>query len=207
MTAIHLHTRHGTVNMNALPAAALSAGALASTLAKVNRFAGRTAEPWSVASHSVLVSRLCRSPDAAAWALLHDAHEAFLGDLITPAVVFIASQSQPMGAQIVLNSVRQAKASLDRQIRRAWDIAWDKALQEVVDRADQIALQAEMFVFFGAEPEGVSSDDLDRAIDLIRGLPQSGNWHAAATLWEAEAERLAYLAACRLPHPTTQTAA
>lgn len=202
-----LQTSQGLVDLNDLPPMAMAATVLGTTLAKINRYAGRTAEPWSVAAHSVLVSRLCRQPQNAAWALLHDAHEAFIGDIISPSVKFIASQSQPMGAQIVQNCVRLAKEKLDGQIRRAWGVHWDTRVQAEVDYADRLALHAEMFVFFGAPPEENFGEDLDRAVDLIRCLPNSSNWQAAATLWVSEAERLAYLTGCQFPnHPTTTAA-
>ena len=52
---------------------------IAHALACVNRFAGHAREPISVAQHSVYVSRLC--PAQALPALLHDASEAYLGDV------------------------------------------------------------------------------------------------------------------------------
>ena len=49
-------------------------------LSLCNRFAGHTREPVSVAQHSVYASCLCSGP-AALQALLHDASEAYLGDV------------------------------------------------------------------------------------------------------------------------------
>lgn len=52
-------------------------------LARLPRYAGATAAPFSVAEHSCLVAEL--APEAAKpYALLHDFHEAVLGDWITP---------------------------------------------------------------------------------------------------------------------------
>src|SRR5574342_1094843 len=56
---------------------------LATTLAKINRFIGRTDHPYSVAQHAVLVSRLC-PPDQAYECLHHDDDEAYVGDLASP---------------------------------------------------------------------------------------------------------------------------
>lgn len=47
----------------------VSAELLADALAKLNRFSGRSPEPWSVAAHSVLVERLCPL-ELGPWALM-----------------------------------------------------------------------------------------------------------------------------------------
>lgn len=52
---------------------------IAHALALCNRFAGHTKFPISVAQHSVYVSKLC--PQHRLAALLHDASEAYLGDV------------------------------------------------------------------------------------------------------------------------------
>ena len=57
---------------------------IANGLARVQRFGGQiNAEHYSVAEHSVLVSRLCL-PHNAILGLLHDASEAYIGDCVTP---------------------------------------------------------------------------------------------------------------------------
>ncbi len=61
----------------------LNISEIAHSLALLNRFVGHTREPYSVAQHSVMVSSLCEPRDALA-GLLHDASEAYLGDVATP---------------------------------------------------------------------------------------------------------------------------
>jgi hypothetical protein len=64
-------------------------GDIAHALARIPRFNGHTLGdwPWNVAQHSLLVEQLMPAQTDAAGrlvALLHDAHEAYIGDLITP---------------------------------------------------------------------------------------------------------------------------
>lgn len=61
---------------------------IAAGLSRVNRFGGFTRDPYTVAEHSVLVAQIAASIDgstaALRYGLLHDASEAYLGDIINP---------------------------------------------------------------------------------------------------------------------------
>lgn len=54
---------------------------IAHSLSLLCRFNGHTIQFYSIAEHCVRVARQCKNK---AWGLLHDASEAYLGDLITP---------------------------------------------------------------------------------------------------------------------------
>jgi 5'-deoxynucleotidase YfbR-like HD superfamily hydrolase len=61
---------------------------IAHALAMIPRFGGHTHFPYSVALHSLHVSTLLEARlghRGAVMGLLHDAHEAFVGDVTTPA--------------------------------------------------------------------------------------------------------------------------
>lgn len=62
---------------------------IAWALAQVNRFNGHALRPYSVAEHSLLVAdiverEMLQPPAAVLAALMHDAHEAYVGDVPTP---------------------------------------------------------------------------------------------------------------------------
>lgn len=58
-------------------------------LAIVNQFNGATTRPYSVAEHSLLCCDIARHAGASVFvqmaALMHDAHEAYTNDLVSPA--------------------------------------------------------------------------------------------------------------------------
>lgn len=62
---------------------------IAHSLSKICRYNGHSVDHYSVAEHSVLVSRHVR-PENRLQALLHDAPEAYLGDIIRPVKRFIS---------------------------------------------------------------------------------------------------------------------
>ena len=96
-------------------------------LSKCCRFAGQCRGHYSVAQHSVLVALLL--PEELRWeGLLHDATEAFMGDLSTPL-------------KSILPDYRKIEAKLDAAIRIRAGLP--SAPHPAVKRADQIALAIE----------------------------------------------------------------
>jgi len=61
---------------------------IAHHLSNICRFTGSTITLYSVAQHSVAVSKIV-SPENALWGLLHDASEAYLGDVSSPLKYYL----------------------------------------------------------------------------------------------------------------------
>lgn len=80
---------HLTGHQVLLPGNAPRIDDIAHALAQINRFNGHTTRPYSVAEHSLLVTDIAASRGASRAVqlacLLHDAHEAYVGDMHSPA--------------------------------------------------------------------------------------------------------------------------
>jgi 5'-deoxynucleotidase YfbR-like HD superfamily hydrolase len=107
----------------------LDAGDIARALANVCRFGGHARSFYSVAQHSVIVSELveARGGDAedAFAALMHDATEAYLGDMPHPI-----KHRSPLGA-----AFKAAEDHLEAAIRARFAIRADVPEIKRVDRA------------------------------------------------------------------------
>lgn len=96
-------------------------------LAGQNRWKGATKMPITIAQHSTIVSRLC-DPEYAMQGLLHDATEAYLGDMAGP--------------------VKSGLPDFQRAEARLWAVIAERfgvpvELHESVKRADAISLHTE----------------------------------------------------------------
>jgi hypothetical protein len=76
---------------------------IAQSLSMQCRFNGHTDVFYSVANHSVLVSRIVPA-DAAAWGLLHDAAEAYVCDLPRPVKEHLRTFEWILGEKVWLGS-------------------------------------------------------------------------------------------------------
>ena len=115
----------------------------------LGRFTAQTAKFWSVAQHSANVARITRDlggdANAQAWALLHDAHEAYLGDLIRPLVDFLGRDAG--------DALDRLRTRIDGAIAARFGLTLDAETLTVVKQADDIVLAAEIILFFPAETE------------------------------------------------------
>jgi 5'-deoxynucleotidase YfbR-like HD superfamily hydrolase len=135
----------------------LDAGDIARALGNQCRFGGHCRAFYSVAQHSVIVSRLVEErggdADDAFAALMHDATEAYLGDMPHPL-----KHRSPLGA-----AFKAAEDGLEAAIRARFAI---KADVPEIKRADRALLATERRAFSAEtwhwpELEGVEPLDLE----------------------------------------------
>ncbi|MEL6781217.1 MAG: HD family hydrolase [Pseudomonadota bacterium] len=138
---------------------------IAHGLARVARWNGQTLgdDAFSVAEHSVLVEMICRQmkPDLSAaeqmTALLHDAAEYVIGDMISPFKAVLGG------------SYKEVEARLERAIHLRFGLPAQTParLKALIKRADHICAwyeatqlagfaPSEADAFFGQPPEGIS---------------------------------------------------
>jgi uncharacterized protein len=137
----------------------LDAGDIARALANLCRFGGHSRSFYSVAQHSVIVSRLVeeRTGDAqdAFAALMHDATEAYLGDMPHPL-----KHRSPLGT-----AYKAAEDHLEQALRDRFNIKPDVP---EIKRVDKALLAAERRAFSAErwhwpELEGVEPLDVELA--------------------------------------------
>ena len=163
----------------------LDAGDIARALANQCRFGGHSRVFYSVAQHSVIVSELVEQrggdvEDVFA-ALMHDATEAYLGDMPHPL-----KHRSPLGA-----AFKDAEDHLERALRE-----WFRIKRDVpeIKRADRALLATERRAFSAEDwhwPELEGVEPLD--LELTAWSPDDAA--------QAFAERYADLDARRAPAP------
>lgn len=122
---------------------------IAHHLSQVNRFTGACFWPYNVAQHSVGVARragvwdgrhYARLPEAR-YGLLHDASEAYLGDVSSPLKRLLAPLYLPLEESFTL------------AIALKYNLELTPEIEEAVKRADLELLASEKRDLLGAEPE------------------------------------------------------
>lgn len=110
---------------------------IAHHLSRISRWGGNV-EPvsYTVAQHCLLVAQACRLPQSRPYALLHDAVEMVIGDMVTPLKGFLLT----MGADMVAYEHRV----LNEAIYPAFALPKpSEAINADVHQADQVALATE----------------------------------------------------------------
>jgi 5'-deoxynucleotidase YfbR-like HD superfamily hydrolase len=119
---------------------------IARALSRLPRFCGHTRKAYTVAQHSVGVSRIARAlaPEtlrlsSAFEGLMHDAHEAYTGDTPTPFKRTV--DSEYVDDDHTTNNYTRAQARLDRAIRKQFGMFSTEP--QYVKFADRLALLIE----------------------------------------------------------------
>ncbi len=136
-------TRSGlNFNLAAPHAETLRLSDVAHHLSLINRFAGASEFPISVALHSVNVARVLASWKASAEirliGLLHDAHEAFIGDVTSPMKQELSSWA---GADHVERSADRIDSILFHKLGLAQHV--NPATRRLIAKADAVMLATE----------------------------------------------------------------
>lgn len=119
-------------------------------LACINRYAGHTTVPYSVAQHSVMVSRLCE-PEHALWGLMHDASEAYLGDVARPL-------------KVMLPEYVELERHVQQTIAKTFGLGWPIPMSVKV--ADNRALIAEKRALMSVDHDwGIEADPVHTPIN------------------------------------------
>ena len=130
------------IDLTAPAPGTITAADISHALSLINRWCGHTCRPYSVAEHSLLVAEIVERElggdvHAQLAALLHDAHEAFIGDISTPAkrALADADNADAWGAFEALHT---------RATRRAFAVVdSSKRYGHLIKQADAIALATE----------------------------------------------------------------
>lgn len=136
---------------------------IAAGLSRACRFAGQLSgeiEHYSVAQHSLILACLVRrqttSPDLVAAALLHDAHEAYTGDLITPL-------------KSALPGIEALHARLDRAIADRFGFDADLFADPLIKGLDRALTAREADLFTPANSFSFPSHYYEEA-SLVHGV-------------------------------------
>ena len=101
---------------------------IAHALSHICRFSGHTSQLYTVAQHSVMVSKWC-SVDNGLWGLLHDASEAYLMDIPSPI-------------KRLLPDYQALEYRVMRSVAEAFDLEWPPP--EEVHRVDRMICAVEV---------------------------------------------------------------
>lgn len=146
---------------------------LAHHLAQTNRFSGACKFPYSVAQHSWLMWSEAGRVDAPhQWrldCLLHDAHEAYVGDQIKP----LQWELQRSG-----NSAYEAlKFKLDKLIRKKFNLLSQSSFCKTLDMR-MLVTEREQLMMPGGPPWG-----FENQYELVPATIDYWPWRAARAQW------------------------
>jgi len=103
---------------------------VARALSYIPRYCGQLDKFYSVAEHSVNVCSLVKTPRAKYWGLMHDAAEAYFGDVPSPF-------------KWLVPQIKKVENKIQEAMIKAFDIPYDKNISAEVKKADQTMLMTE----------------------------------------------------------------
>lgn len=124
---------------------------VAHALSHLCRYAGHTKVFYSVAQHCCLVASLVPL-ELRLYGLLHDAHEAYIGDITTPVKEALGSAADM--------ALRTIESKLQKAIHEAAGLVWPPhpTVLGVVKYADLVALQTERRDLLAPPPQSWGRD-------------------------------------------------
>lgn len=138
-------------------------------LSQIPRFNGHGNKFWSVAQHSVLVSKIVEDFTAASFGalsrkatlegLIHDAAEAYLGDIIGP---LRKAEDGPI-SNVKLNTIEDFILNIVR-LKLGLPGFPDDATRKAVESADKIALAIEVKNLFDRDPKDFGLPGVDEKL-------------------------------------------
>lgn len=140
-------------------------------LNNIQRFTGHTRNNWSVADHTLLVCYLLKikgKENAIPYGLLHDAHEAYLGDWSTPLKNALGNDYAPLKRI----EAKVAKAIHDKA---GLEYPVPLSIQKDIHEADMLALMWERRDVLGVVPGLNWGDDLEK---LACDIPEKSCYKA-----------------------------
>ncbi len=155
---------------------------IAHALALTCRFNGHCRIFYSVAEHSVLVSNLC-PPEFALEALLHDASEAYLGDVPTPLKrqwpEYRAAETR---AQAIIAQHFGLPEDISQAVHDSDAEAFGIEKARLLVRADQAI---EIAPLRGLSPEDAQSEFLERYFELTQPMSLRHSLMISSTFTDA----------------------
>ena len=158
-------------------------------LGQINRFAGHCRRPYSVAEHSLLVADIAQrryglDVSGQLAALLHDGHEAYVGDVSSPV------------KQLLDDTWLHLEARIERTVRIAFGllVACDM-YRDIIKASDIVALATERMQLMPKSPtpwpilQGVEPADW---VDLMDTGRQRMTWSDWASAFRDRADELDY---------------
>ncbi len=148
---------------------------IAHALSLICRYGGHTRRFYSVAEHCWLMSYAV-APEHALWALLHDATEAYVGDMVRPLKHHLPEYQAAEARVWAAIALRFGLRELD---------ALPPAMPAEVKEADNRILLDERAALLTAPPAAWQQDDLEPLGVDVRGVsPEIAEWRYKTRLTE-----------------------